>query len=327
MSSFLLLSVGSRELGLGHLVRAGRLAQHIKNHTHHSVVEIARADNMGNGLNLDSNRKDSKDIFSALLEDVKKFTYEEKFDFAVLDLPFDRIGIEFISLVKAARKIARYLVAIDRPLGFINQFFWPPGEPVPPNVVFGWDRFITEPKNVTLLRQDSADLIVATGGSDLHDLGEIWPGLIAGALQAGQLVDWVSGPYARNPRIPENSEIKFRVLTGVTDIPKEALASQAQIALCVYGVTFFELLALGIPTVVYLPEGAALRGEAEQLAAAEVAVVARDPMEAIWKLGELDRSLALRSHLKKNMGLKIRGGEGPERFLSELSSRFSFDFC
>ena len=222
------------------------------------------------------------------------------------------------------------MVAIDRPRDMIDEFdfvfvpsfFWPPGKPVPPNVVFGWDCFITEPNDGPGLPQKAGNVLVATGGADRYGLSKIWPELMSSKLVAGTIVNWVVGPYAGLPRLPVSREISFRVLEDVVDVPNTAVATASQLAVCVYGATFFELLALSMPTVVLLPEGVVESEEVEELIAADVAMVASDPIEAIRMLTALASSPLLVKRLRKNMQKLIRAGEGLSRFSSEIEARF-----
>jgi UDP-N-acetylglucosamine:LPS N-acetylglucosamine transferase len=68
---------------------------------------------------------------------------------------------------------------------------------------------------------------------------------------------------------------------------------QASFALTVYGVSFYELLYLGIPTVVFSPYGVKDRRELDAVKREGVALVANDELHAIELLAELMSSPAL----------------------------------
>lgn len=81
-------------------------------------------------------------------------------------------------------------------------------------------------------------------------------------------------------------------------------------AVTVFGVSFFELIYLGIPTVVFSPYGDKDDSELEALAKAGVAVVARDEREATDQLCALMRDdlLATQLSLRAREHLNTPGG-------------------
>jgi hypothetical protein len=120
-------------------------------------------------------------------------------------------------------------------------------------------------------------VLVLTGGSDAAGLGRLLPRLLDEALPQWATVCWVQGPYASPPTLP----IAPRLCWSVVQSPQglgELLAASGHV-LTVYGVSLFESLQCGRPTVVFSPYGGKDDRELTALAAEDVAVVA-DGMDA-----------------------------------------------
>ena len=84
----------------------------------------------------------------------------------------------------------------------------------------------------------------------------------------------------------------------------------ATVAVTVFGVSFFELIALGVPTVVFSPydekDSRELRGIAEQ----RIALVVRDAKDAAEQASLLLRDSELRAELSSNARDKLKNFDG-----------------
>lgn len=82
-------------------------------------------------------------------------------------------------------------------------------------------------------------------------------------------------------------------------------------AVTVYGVSFFELLYYGVPTVVFSPYGNKDDAELAAIAAEGVALVAWNSNEAVSKLNELmsDDALARSLSQRAKQMLAVSGGK------------------
>jgi hypothetical protein len=78
-------------------------------------------------------------------------------------------------------------------------------------------------------------------------------------------------------------------------------------ALTVYGVSFFELLEHGIPTVVFSPYGDKDRAELEALRREQVAVIAQDATRAVDALCLLMRDRETAQTISRQAAGKIDG--------------------
>ena len=83
--------------------------------------------------------------------------------------------------------------------------------------------------------------------------------------------------------------------------------ARANYALTVYGVSFFELLQHGIPTVVFSPYGGKDQPELERLSRENVAIVAADDRSAVTALGNLIGTPETAGALSRQAASKIDG--------------------
>ena len=91
-------------------------------------------------------------------------------------------------------------------------------------------------------------------------------------------------------------------------------------AITVYGVSFFELLYYGIPTVVFSPYGEKDANELSAIFREEVAMVAKNSDDAVLKLKELMANDVLAKQLSQRSKLKLSvlGGKKFVQAVSDL---------
>jgi spore coat polysaccharide biosynthesis predicted glycosyltransferase SpsG len=148
-------------------------------------------------------------------------------------------------------------------------------------------------------------------------LGETWPDLLNRYLHKDLELHWVTGPFAQRPHWPDIRRLK--IVEHVAPDGLEALMQESNYAITVFGVSFFELLRLGVPTVVFSPYGGKDSSELHAIAEKGVALVANDEREAIDRLVELLKQDELARQLteRARTTLKI---SGVERLCSEISA-------
>lgn len=153
-------------------------------------------------------------------------------------------------------------------------------------IIFGWDCLllnVVERDKST--RSSSKDILILTGGGDPMSLGRTWPQLLNNYLKSETNIHWVKGPFADFP-----GEIKHKKINlTIHDSPKGlgGLMSKVGYAATVLGVSFFELLYYGVPTVVFSPYGEKdlfTLNEIEKLGLAKVAKNEREATEMLAQL-------------------------------------------
>jgi spore coat polysaccharide biosynthesis protein SpsF (cytidylyltransferase family)/spore coat polysaccharide biosynthesis predicted glycosyltransferase SpsG len=181
----------------------------------------------------------------------------------------------------------------------------------------GWPYYLIEISRQSTRHPDGTPprVLILTGGSDTTGLGAGLPSRLDQALPAGTQVDWVRGPYAAAPAIPENARLSWHLHTAPSSLAP--LMEQADYALTIYGVSLFELLGKGVPSVVFSPYGGRDEGEIPALAAADVAVVAPDEATAVSALAQLMGDREASRHLAEQ-GPRHVDGDGPARLARDI---------
>ena len=92
------------------------------------------------------------------------------------------------------------------------------------------------------------ETLVLTGGSDISILRKTLPTHLDQTLHANSEVHWVKGPLSDNPILPEKRKLKWIFHDSPQQL--DELIVDSNYVLTVFGVSFFEVLQYGIPTVV-----------------------------------------------------------------------------
>ena len=168
-------------------------------------------------------------------------------------------------------------------------------------MVWGWDCLLVDrpdpasPAKPTPCDGAAPRVLVLTGGSDATGLGQIWPTRLDGGLPGHALIDWVQGPFAQAPLWPSRPRLAHQVHVARDGLA--VLMAQASFAVTVFGVSCFELLAQGVPTVVFSPYGQRDQATLAALARSGAALVVQDEHEATQALAELVHDPALAARL------------------------------
>lgn len=186
----------------------------------------------------------------------------------------------------------------------------------PTPVRFGWPYYLIETARAPHRPPGSPRrVLVLTGGSDATSLGASLPTLLDHTLPADTQINWVQGPYAAAPDLPAATRLTWRIHAAPPSLAP--LMGSVDFALTVYGVSLFELLGQGIPSVVFSPYGERDNEEIPALAAADVAIVARDVEAAVTALGKLMNDPASAGKLAAS-GPRHIDGEGPARLARDI---------
>jgi spore coat polysaccharide biosynthesis predicted glycosyltransferase SpsG len=252
-----------------------------------------------------------------------------KYQLICFDLFQPSITLLFNNVLAKYQEYGHKVVAIDGLKGceeFVDLFFVPSFR-APANMarytskrlVFGWDCYLLN-VDAKPAQGPKQGLLVLTGGSDTTNLGSSWPKLLGDVLPAKTLVNWVSGPFAKSPTLPENSSVVFNVHIAPNGLGP--LMQETEVAVTIFGVSFFELIALGVPTVVLSPYGEKDTEELAEIDHLGLALVAKDVKQAT------DMSVALLSDAKLQARLSSRCSEfitsySGQRFAKEAYSIIS----
>ena len=246
----------------------------------------------------------------------------------VLDLYPRRIPENIDKLLQKLRRVGFKLIAVDALLGHrenLDMVFIPSFRFLPPAgltgtapILFGWDCFLLNVESLVIEWKPGRQVLVLAGGSDATGLGKTFPALLNAALPVDTELHWVTGPYAQQPVWPNT--LRISMLNHQSPSGLDNMMVRANYAVTVYGVSLFELLYFGVPTVVFSPYGHRDDADLAAIAAEGVGIVAKDEEDAVTRLKELmaDDTLAAALSLRARQRLSSTGGHKFAQAVAEL---------
>ncbi len=222
----------------------------------------------------------------------------------IFDLHPRLLPDDLSQLLSGLRESGARLIGIDSLLDYCNglDLTWIPAFRIDPArmahcrapVHFGWDSFLLRRTRTPGVWSPGNRVLVLTGGSDAAGSGCELPARMDAVLPLGIEVHWVRGPYAPAPVLPPAPRLRWLIENSPEGL--DDLMVGVNYALTVFGVSCFELLQYGVPTVVFSPYGGKDEAELAGLAEAGVAWVAADEEVAVQRLRRLmeDDSAAAR---------------------------------
>ena len=173
----------------------------------------------------------------------------------------------------------------------------------------GWDSFLIQKRLEHAEWSPGAKVLILTGGGDASKLGETLPAQLDEALGKDTDVHWVRGPFSDAPVLPGTCRLNWTIHNAPEWL--DELIVQSDYVMTVFGVSFFEVLQYGIPTVVFSPYGIKDNKELDALSKEGVAVVEINPLGAINSLVALmnDDNRAREYSLKALNKMSVNGAE------------------
>jgi spore coat polysaccharide biosynthesis predicted glycosyltransferase SpsG len=304
-------------VGLGHLTRALVVALSLQQQLGAKVRLLIQ----GDVVSMDAeDRFDYQFLPSheSLTNVVAALALQDDLQLLVFDLHPKHVPADIDDLFQELRRNGRKLIAVDALADhskFLDLVFIPAFQFQPPlhevgsaKFVFGWDCFLLNVRQTPCPWQSGKKVLALAGGSDATELGLSWPQELNDELAEGSDLHWVTGPFAQAPVWPECPRIKMH--NHIAPSGLDDLMVTANYAVTVYGVSFYELLYYGVPTVVFSPYGSKDSSELKAIAATGIALVATDEHDAIVKLMELmvDDQLAATLSRKSTRQMSVQGG-------------------
>lgn len=318
-----LISAG-KAAGLGHLSRALVAAHTLKKNLENIEISfITVGEQIPKGLMSDF---DCISINTLDVDFIKNEFLRLPPNLLIIDVYKQELDQKFKPLICKLRSKGVKVVAIDGLSGFeheIDLIYIPSfynkksamidGQKA--KTIYGWECFLLHEASVDKKTSNTnTRILVLTGGSDVNGLGKIWPRLLNELnIDEPVTIDWVVGPYSEMPQIPMNAKYKFKIHqspSGLGDLMKNA-----DFALTLYGVSFFELLRCRVPTVVYV--GKSKTFETEALKEEMVAVVAEELHQAVELLRDLILDKEKSNNLSHNGWRRLKKANG-HKFALEI---------
>lgn len=324
MSKILLVCYVSSKIGLGHLSRLLALAQNLKKDKK-AVPEFLIFGDLIKKNELDSFIVHNFSFENDFTQTIQGLLEDNNFKAIVIDIYQNHNISNLQNLLIQLKKQNIFLISIDSLIEYsdILDLIWIPSFNFDTTkysnckslLRSGWDSYLIQKRLNNKKWKPGLKILVLTGGSDISNLGKILPAEIDQILEKNSEVHWVKGPLSDNPILPEKCKLKW----VLHDAPQQLdeLIIDSNYVLAVFGVSFFEVLQYGIPTVVFSPYDNKDDTDLVALSKENVALVAYNLKSAIKKLLKLMIDEKLAKKLSIN-ALKKMSINGSEKFSKEI---------
>lgn len=314
-------------IGVGHLTRSLVIANALNNKFKCDILFLIQ----GNYIEREDLKRYNVKFISFiddLASNVREIFNTSVKQLFVFDIYHGGISNNFLDLLVEMQKSNCISIGVDALIKFnslLDMVFMPTfkNQPIPmigsnTKIISGWDCFLLNTKRKAPLEiKRGRNILVLTGGSDATGLGKTFPNLLNKFLADSNVeINWVIGPFAVPPILIDNHKGKWVFHQAPNSL--DDLMINTNFAISVYGVSFYELLHYGIPTVVFSPYGNKDDEELAIIRNEEVALVASNEMDAIEKVKNLMSDGLLSSALSQNGKKKLADSSG-QRFVTEIN--------
>ena len=284
----------STSVGLGHLTRLLALAHSLKEHSAIKIKLIIF------GEPLEKEELKSMDTqFISLSQNFENLIKTKVNLFnpnvIVFDLHQKFLPINIEKLFVWLKGYAIQLVSIDSLVDYshVLDLVWMPSfyfdTKKTPNCTgklkSGWDSFLIQKRLTATRWKPGEKVLILTGGSDVKNLSKTLPIILDKSLRKGSEAHWVQGPFSMKPKLPKKQRLLWKIHNAPSYL--DELIVSSNYVLTVFGVSFFEVLQYGIPTVVFSPYDKKDEQELIALAKEKVSVVTKNAESAVVGLTNL----------------------------------------
>jgi len=318
MSKILLVCYISRKIGLGHLSRLLALAQTLKKDKK-IIPEFLIFGDLIKKDEIESFVVYNFPIEEDFSQTIKSLLQNNNFRAIVIDIYHSHNLSNLHNLFIQLKQQKILIISIDTLLEHydILDLIWIPSfnfdiskyNHCKSILRSGWDTYLIQKRLNHKKWRPGSKVLVLTGGSDVLNLGKILPIQLDRILDKNSEVHWVKGPLSDDPKLPEKQKLKWIF----HDAPQQLdeIIVQSNYVLTVFGVTFFEVLQYGIPTVVFSPYDKKDDKDLKALSNEDVAIVSNNSRSAIKELSNLmaDNKLANKLSINALKKLSINGSQ------------------
>ena len=319
MAKILFVCFLTPQIGIGHLSRLLAVAEKFA----HDKIINPEFIIFGNDFANEDLKKYKVNFFSINDEidiSINSVLKEDDFKSVIFDLPGNFKNSRLKDLFKHLKTKKISLVGIDSLTEFHNFFdlIWIPSfyfdcstfSESKCNFKSGWDSFLLQKRLKQKDWNPGSKVLVLTGGSDASGLYKDFPKALENIPIKNIELNWVRGPFSEKPAIPKKSRHAWIVHDSPQNLDK--LIVESNYVLTVFGVSFFEALQYGIPSVVFSPYDGKDEDDLEQLKHEKVAIVGKDYKDSINGLIKIMSNHDLANELSKNAlrKMSVNGVDG-----------------
>ena len=260
MPKILLVCQLSPQIGIGHLTRLLSIAEELRNKEEITPEFLIFGKLIKNNI-LNKFKVFNTAMNTPLNAKVEELAALEQYKAIVFDLHPSLISEEINELFLKLKQKNIALIAIDSLQEYCQNLdvVWIPSISFDTTPYIdcscymksGWDSLLIKKRLEPKKWASGNRVLILTGGSDVSGVGQTLPTLLDKQLDINSEINWVKGPFAAMPRIPLNKKLKWLV----HDAPEhlDHLILKSNYVMTVFGVSFFEVLQYGKPSVVFSP--------------------------------------------------------------------------
>ncbi len=322
----LLVCHANASVGLGHLSRLLALAQSLRKNSNYKSEFLIFGDNIEkNELNLFKTKL--LPLSSDFEKSLKSLIKQQSPSIVVFDLHPKLLSPNLKKLFEWIEERGIGLVGIDSLVNYCAflDLTWMPAfnfdskknPECTGKLISGWDSFLIQKRLPNREWKAGVRVLVLTGGGDTTGLGKSLPEKLDSMLRDNTIIDWVQGPFSERPIMPSKCRLTWTVHNAPSQL--DELIVQSDYVMTVFGVSFFEVLQYGIPTVVFSPYGNKDNNDLDALSEEGVAMVVNNSKLAINGLIELMNNDELSKEYSMN-ALKKMSVNGAKNLSKEIYS-------
>ena len=322
MKRALLICYVNSYVGIGHLTRLLTLAKKLKKKI---ISEFLIFGNLIDRDDLNYFKIYNFSFQEKFIKTVKSVINKKYFDLIIFDI-FPECKIDNLkSFFQELKNKNIFLISIDSLIKYSDflNLIWVPSFNFDKSKIIsskcivrsGWDTYLLQKKLTHKKWSKGNKVLILTGGSDAANLGKTLPKKLDNKLIINSELHWVKGPLSKYFDLPNNPRLKWIFHENVQQLDK--LIVQSNYVITVFGVSFFEVLQYGIPTVVFPAFENKNQEDLKALEKEEIALIANTEDAAIEKLFELMNNSKLAKKLSINSHNKILKN-GAEKLSEEI---------
>ena len=307
MQKVLLVCYVTPSIGIGHLSRLLTLANTFKK-DNKVISEFLIFGNLIKKDELDNFKIHNVSLNSNFIIAIENLLKSNNFNGVVFDIYPDHHKINFHKFLTQLKQQNISIISIDSLIEYcdILDLIWIPSfnfdvskyDNCKSLIKSGWDTYLIQKRLQNKKWKNGSKILVLTGGSDIANLGKHFPTQLDKNLKANSELHWVKGPLSKKPDLPKKCRLNWFIHDAPQQLDK--LIVQSNYVITVFGVSFFEVLQYGVPTVVFSPYDKKDDKNLEALSKEKVAITAYNLKSAIKELNNLMNNDKIANKLSTN---------------------------
>jgi len=318
---FFFITIANKDYGIGHLSRISKIIKYLNKNYKFEIELFILGKNyfLNQSKNLKIKQFKNKTLYLNNLKTKLSNTHQS---IVVFDLPINEAKNKFLEVINNDNNT---YIAIDCFLKFNKKFkfLWIPSFYLPKEIknkkkiYYGRNKYLigeSKPKKI-INKKTIKNVAIFSGGSDVFDFNKtILQNLNLEVKQKLNLF-FIIGPFSKKFSKPKNSLHSYNIIYDLKEI--KTLCKKIDLAITPHGVTLFELMYFGIPTLSFIPNKKIRNEEIKKLKNLNVTTIANSFGDLFKKL-DLILSNKINTNLITNNAFKFVKTDGVNEFVKKI---------